>query len=92
MMNIMFGGADSELSVLGAVVINTADATIMAKIFFIRGVWQGSLFVLSSMREEIHELTVGQEKLYWNRCTGDTVYYQFLVQESANDFLCFRPK
>ena len=76
-MNIMFGGADSELSVQEAVVINTAATTIMAKMFFIRGVWQGLLFVLSFMREKIHEPTVGQEKLYWNRCTGDTVYYQF---------------
>ena len=72
-MNIMFGGADSELSVQEAVVINTAATTIMAKMFFIRGVWQGLLFVLSFMREKIHEPTVGQEKLYWNRCTGDTV-------------------
>ena len=72
-MNIMFGGADPELSVQEAVVINTAVATIMAKMFFIRGVWQGLLFVLSFMREKIHEPTVGQEKLYWNRCTGDTV-------------------
>ena len=72
-MNIMFGGADSELSVQEAVVINTAATTIMAKMFFIRGVWQGLLFVLSFMREKIHEPTVGQEKLYWNRCNGDTV-------------------
>ena len=64
-MNIMFGGADSELSVQEAVVINTAVATIMAKMFFIRGVWQGSLFALSFMREKIQEPTVGQEKLYW---------------------------
>lgn len=76
-MNIMFGGADSELSVQEVVAINTAVAMIMAKMFFIRGVWQGSLFVLSFMREKIHEPTVGQEKLYWNRCTGDNVYYQF---------------
>ena len=88
----MFGGADSELSVQEVVVINTAVATIMAKMFFIRGVWQGSLFVSSFMREKIHEPTVGQEKLYWNRCTGDTVKYQFLIQESANEFLCFRRK
>ena len=73
MMNIMFGVADSELSVQEAVVINTAAATIMAKMFFIRGVWRGSLFVLSFTREKIHEPTVGQEKLYWNRSTGDTV-------------------
>lgn len=51
-MNIMFGGADSELSVQEAVVINTAVVTIMAKMFFIRGVWQSSLFVLSYMREK----------------------------------------
>ena len=72
-MNIMFGVADSELSVQEAVVINTAAATIMAKMFFIRGVRQGLLFVLSYMREKINEPTVGLEKLYWNRCTGDTV-------------------